>query len=93
LKNWHFTGFATGEEKGLWQSQARPDDNRLVFADHSGHREDAAGGGDHQRDGFATRPGADYHRLSDAPPGCRAAGRFRSGFILPTGRAMTGMMY
>jgi hypothetical protein len=33
LKNWTFTGFATGGEKGLWQSQARPEDNRLVFAE------------------------------------------------------------
>ena len=33
LKNWHFTGFATGGEKGLWLSHHRPDDNRLVFAE------------------------------------------------------------
>jgi DNA-binding transcriptional MerR regulator len=33
LKNWHFTGFAAGGEKGLWLSHQRPDDNRLVCAE------------------------------------------------------------
>src|SRR5438270_10608444 len=33
LKNWHFTGFAKGGEKGLWTSNTQPDDNRLVFAE------------------------------------------------------------
>jgi len=33
LKNWHFTGFAKGGEKGRWTSNTQPDDNRLVFAE------------------------------------------------------------
>src|SRR5260370_1104680 len=33
LKNWHYTGFAKGGEKGLWSSNTQPDDNRLVFAE------------------------------------------------------------
>ena len=33
LKNWNFTGFASGGEKGLWLSHAEEDDNRLVFAE------------------------------------------------------------
>lgn len=32
-KNSGFTGFASGGTKGLWQSQARPDDKRLVFCE------------------------------------------------------------
>ena len=33
MKNWHFTGFAKGGEKGLWLSHTRPDDMCLVFAE------------------------------------------------------------
>lgn len=33
IKNAGFTGFAPGGEKGLWFSQRRPDDNRLVIAE------------------------------------------------------------
>jgi hypothetical protein len=33
LKNRDFTGFAKGGEKGLWLSQKKPDDHRLVFAE------------------------------------------------------------
>jgi len=33
VKNWHFTGFANGGEKGLWSSNTQPDDNKLVFAE------------------------------------------------------------
>jgi hypothetical protein len=33
LKNRNFTGFAKGGEKGLWTSNRREDDHRLVFAE------------------------------------------------------------
>lgn len=33
MKNWNFTGFAKGGEKGLWKSHSHPDDNGLVFAE------------------------------------------------------------
>jgi hypothetical protein len=33
MKNWNFTGFAKGGEKGLWTSHVQPDDNKLVFAE------------------------------------------------------------
>jgi hypothetical protein len=33
IKNSGFTGFAAGGSKGLWFSQAREDDNRLVFCE------------------------------------------------------------
>ena len=33
MKNWHFTGFAKGGEKGLWLSHTRPDDRRFVFTE------------------------------------------------------------
>jgi hypothetical protein len=33
FKNRNFTGFARGGEKGLWTSNGRDDDNRLVFAE------------------------------------------------------------
>jgi hypothetical protein len=33
IKNSGFTGFAAGGSKGLWFSQARPDDTRLVFCE------------------------------------------------------------
>src|SRR5712691_13070689 len=33
IKNKGFTGFAAGASKGLWFSQARPEDNRLVFCE------------------------------------------------------------
>ena len=33
IKNKGFTGFSSGGTKGLWLSQERPDDNRLVFCE------------------------------------------------------------
>jgi hypothetical protein len=33
IKNKGFTGFASGGAKGLWLSQERPDDNRLIFCE------------------------------------------------------------
>jgi hypothetical protein len=33
IKNRGFTGFAAGDEKGLWFSHTRPDDRRLVLAE------------------------------------------------------------
>ncbi len=33
IKNKGFTGFRSGGTKGLWLSQERPDDNRLVFCE------------------------------------------------------------
>jgi Toprim-like/Protein of unknown function (DUF3991) len=33
LKNWNFTGFASGGEKGLWLSAERDDDTRLVICE------------------------------------------------------------
>lgn len=33
MKNWHFTGFAKGGDKGLWLSHTRPDDRRFVFTE------------------------------------------------------------
>ena len=33
IKNYGFTGFAAGGQKGLWFSHAQPDDRRLVLAE------------------------------------------------------------
>jgi hypothetical protein len=33
IKNKYFTGFASGGTKGLWMSNERPDDNRIVFCE------------------------------------------------------------
>ena len=33
IKNRNFTGFASGGTKGLWLSQERPDDSRIVFCE------------------------------------------------------------
>ncbi len=33
ITNKGFTGFAAGASKGLWFSQAKPEDNRLVFCE------------------------------------------------------------